>query len=88
MSQAAFGRIHILEENGGSLVGGATKLFQGRKADPPPPRDADLPPKPPGSTVASFKKGLKTLPEGIAQQIGDNVRRAPWKSFLFKYREN
>lgn len=72
--KAAFGRIHVLEENGGSLVGGALKLFQDRKKNPPPPRDADLPPKPAGQTVASFKGGLKTLPEGIAEQIGDNIR--------------
>eukprot|EP00238_Polyblepharides_amylifera_P005945 CAMPEP_0196594364 /NCGR_PEP_ID=MMETSP1081-20130531/78159_1 /TAXON_ID=36882 /ORGANISM="Pyramimonas amylifera, Strain CCMP720" /LENGTH=546 /DNA_ID=CAMNT_0041918615 /DNA_START=135 /DNA_END=1775 /DNA_ORIENTATION=- len=70
--KAAFGKIHILEETGGSLVGGAIKLFQNKKNDPP--RDADLPPKPPGATVASYKKGLKQLPEAIVAQIPDNIR--------------
>jgi oxygen-dependent protoporphyrinogen oxidase len=71
--QAAFGRIHVLEEMGGSLVGGAIKLIQDRKKNPVE-RDADLPPKPAGQTVASYQQGLKTLPEAIAKQIHDKVR--------------
>jgi len=39
-------QIWILEKNGGSLVGGALKLFQDRKNNPPPPRNPALPPKP------------------------------------------
>jgi len=71
--KAAFGRIHVLEEMGGSLVGGAIKLIQDRKKNPVE-RDADLPPKPAGQTVASYQQGLKTLPEAIAKQIHDKVR--------------
>lgn len=52
--KAAFGRIHSLEAEGGSLVGGAIKLIQDRKKNPPPPRDPRLPPKPKGQTVGSF----------------------------------
>jgi hypothetical protein len=55
VTQAAFGRIHILEEMGGSLVGGAIKLFQNRSKNPVE-RDADLPPKPEGQTVASYQQ--------------------------------
>jgi hypothetical protein len=39
-------QIWILEKNGGSLVGGAIKLFQERGKNPGPPRDPRLPPKP------------------------------------------
>ena len=72
--KAAFGKIQILEEKGGSLVGGAIQLFQERKANPPAPRDARLPPKPKGQTVGSFRKGLKMLPEAIAAKLGDTVK--------------
>lgn len=72
--QAAFQRIWILEKNGGSLVGGAIKLFQDRKANPPPPRDPRLPPKPKGQTVGSFKKGLRTLTDAIGEKLKDRVR--------------
>ena len=57
--KAAFGRIQVLEEKGGSLVGGALALAKEKKANPGPPRDAKLPPKPPGATVGSFRKGLQ-----------------------------
>jgi oxygen-dependent protoporphyrinogen oxidase len=62
-------QIWILEKNGGSLVGGAIKLFQDRKANPPPPRDPRLPPKPKGQTVGSFKKGLRTLTDAIGEKV-------------------
>ncbi len=39
-------QIWILEKDGGSLVGGALKLFQDRRKNPPPQRDPRLPPKP------------------------------------------
>jgi protoporphyrinogen/coproporphyrinogen III oxidase len=55
--KGAFGRIQVLEEKGGSLVGGALELMKERKANPPPPRDQKLPPKPAGQTVASFQEG-------------------------------
>lgn len=70
----AISQIWILEKNGGSLVGGAIKLFQDRKANPPPPRDARLPPKPKGQTVGSFRRGLKMLPEAIERNMKDNIR--------------
>ncbi|GBG00321.1 protoporphyrinogen oxidase chloroplastic [Raphidocelis subcapitata] len=76
--KAAFNRIWILEKMGGSLVGGAIKLFQDRKANPPPPRDPRLPPKPKGQTVGSFREGLKTLPEAIGAKLADRVR-CNWK---------
>ncbi|GLC36165.1 fatty-acyl coenzyme A oxidase [Pleodorina starrii] len=76
--KAAFNRIWILEKNGGSLVGGALKLFQDRKKNPPPPRDPRLPPKPKGQTVGSFRLGLKMLPEAIERRISDQVR-VNWK---------
>lgn len=76
--KAAFNRIWILEKNGGSLVGGAIKLFQDRKANPPPPRDPRLPPKPKGQTVGSFNKGLRVLTDAIGAKLQDRVR-LNWK---------
>eukprot|EP01026_Neomeris_dumetosa_P082464 TRINITY_DN9424_c0_g1_i3.p1 TRINITY_DN9424_c0_g1~~TRINITY_DN9424_c0_g1_i3.p1 ORF type:complete len:335 (+),score=51.72 TRINITY_DN9424_c0_g1_i3:698-1702(+) len=72
--KAAFGKIYDLEQKGGSLVGGALKLMQERGSNPPPPRNPDLPPKPEGQTVGSFRKGLKTLPEGIQRKIDEHIR--------------
>ncbi|CAG9460956.1 unnamed protein product [Pedinophyceae sp. YPF-701] len=72
--KAAFGKIHVLEEKGGSLVGGALKLMQERKENPPPPRDPRLPPKPKGQTVGSFRDGLKMLPEAIAKNLEGQIR--------------
>ena len=69
--------MHVLEEKGGSIVGGALKLMKERKANPPPPRDPTLPPKPKGQTVGSFRKGLQTLPEAIARSLQDNIRWVP-----------
>lgn len=37
--KAAFGKVWKLEEIGGSIIGGAFKLIQDRKNNPPPPRD-------------------------------------------------
>ncbi|EFJ43713.1 hypothetical protein VOLCADRAFT_83109 [Volvox carteri f. nagariensis] len=76
--KAAFNRIWILEKDGSSLVGGALKLFQERRKNPPPPRDPRLPPKPKGQTVGSFRLGLKMLPEAIERRIKDQVR-VNWK---------
>ena len=63
-----------LEENGGSIVGGAIKLIRERKANPPPPRDPKLPPKPSGQTVASFKSGIQMLPQAVEAAISDKIR--------------
>lgn len=79
---AAFTRMDLdsqvwnLEDTGGSIVGGAIKLIQKNKANPPPPRDPRLPPKPPGQTVASFRKGLGMLPEAIGRNLSDKIRCA------------
>jgi oxygen-dependent protoporphyrinogen oxidase len=62
-------QIWILEKNGGSLVGGAIKLFQDRKNNPPAPRDPRLPPKPKGQTVGSFNKGLRVLTDAIGAKL-------------------
>jgi oxygen-dependent protoporphyrinogen oxidase len=67
-------QIWILEKQGGSLVGGAIKLFQDRRANPPPPRDERLPPKPKGQTVGSFRNGLQTLPNAIGAKLGGEPR--------------
>ena len=72
--KAAFGKIHVLEEKGGSLVGGALKLMQEKKDTPPPARDPSLPTPPKGQTVGSFREGLQTLPRAIARGLGDAVR--------------
>jgi oxygen-dependent protoporphyrinogen oxidase len=37
--KAAFGKVWRLEDIGGSIIGGAIKLLQERKKNPPPPRD-------------------------------------------------
>ncbi|KAI7846431.1 hypothetical protein COHA_000043 [Chlorella ohadii] len=71
--KAAFGKVYDLEKKGGSIIGGVIKLLQERKANPPPPRNPALPPKPKGQTVGSFRRGLKTLPEAIAAKLGDAV---------------
>ena len=54
-------------------MGGALKLMEERKENPPPPRDPKLPPKPAGQTVASFRKGLQMLPAAIAKKLPDNI---------------
>ena len=72
--KAAFGKVYDLELKGGSIIGGVLKLMQDKKANPPPPRDARLPPKPPGQTVGSFRAGLQTLPEAIAAGMPGAIR--------------
>ena len=75
--KAAFGKIHVLEGKGGSLVGGAIKGIQEKQANPGPPRDPKLPPKPAGATVGSFREGLQTLPIAIAAKLEKHIRRVP-----------
>ncbi|KAI3427137.1 hypothetical protein D9Q98_007074 [Chlorella vulgaris] len=72
--KAAFGKVYDLEKKGGSIIGGVFKLIQERKANPPPPRNPSLPPKPAGQTVGSFRRGLRTLPDAMAARLGDAVR--------------
>ncbi|KAG0612173.1 hypothetical protein M758_6G008000 [Ceratodon purpureus] len=80
--KAAFGKVWKLEEIGGSIIGGTFKMIQDKKNNPPPPRDERLP-KPKGQTVGSFKKGLITLPNAIAAQLGDKVK-VNWKLTTIK----
>lgn len=75
--KAAFGRVWRLEEMGGSIIGGTFKLIQEKKNNPAAPRDPRLP-KPKGQTVGSFRKGLMTLPKGIAEKLGSSVK-LNWK---------
>ena len=49
-------------------------MFQAKKANPSPPRDARLPPKPKGQTVGSFNKGLRVLTDAIGRNIKDSTR--------------
>lgn len=74
--QAALLQVYDLEQKGGSIIGGVLKLLQARRKNPPPPRDARLPPKPKGQTVGSFRNGLQTLPEAVAAKLSDKIRRA------------
>lgn len=67
-------KVYDLEQKGGSIIGGVLKLLQGRKKNPPPPRDPKLPPKPKGQTVGSFRKGLQSLPEAIAHNMQQYIR--------------
>ena len=76
--KAAFGKIWILEKNGGSLVGGALELMKDKKANPAPPRDPKLPTPPKGQTVGSFRKGLQTLPNAIGASLGSSKVKTEW----------
>ena len=57
--------------------GGTIKSLQERKSNPPPAWDADLP-KPKGQTVASFRKGLITFPNGLAARLGADRVKCSW----------
>ncbi|KAL4430008.1 hypothetical protein ABPG77_004378 [Micractinium sp. CCAP 211/92] len=72
--KAAFGKVYDLEKKGGSIIGGVIKLIQERRANPPPPRNPALPPKPKGQTVGSFRRGLRTLTDAMAAKLGGAVR--------------
>ena len=67
-------QITALEKNGGTILGGALKLFRDRKKNPGPPRDPSLPPKPKGQTVGSFTGGLRMLPDAIARKMESKLR--------------
>ncbi|WCJ22593.1 Protoporphyrinogen oxidase chloroplastic [Euphorbia peplus] len=75
--KAAFGKVWMLEQKGGSIIGGAFKTIQEKNKTEKPPRDPRLP-KPKGQTVGSFRKGLTMLPEAIASRLGSNVKLS-WK---------
>ena len=76
-SVAATGRVQRLEPLGGSLVAGAI-MAQKEAAQNKKPRDPRLP-EVKGQTVGSFRGGLKTFPEGLAKQLGDDVVKCNWK---------
>ncbi|XXG84717.1 hypothetical protein AAC387_Pa10g2174 [Persea americana] len=75
--KAAFGKVWKLEQNGGSIIGGAFQAIQERNKNPKAPRDPRLP-KPKGQTVGSFKKGLAMLPDAISKRLGSKVKLS-WK---------
>lgn len=66
--------MYALEKAGGSIIAGVIKQIQAKRANPPPPRDARLPPKPAGQTVGSFRRGLQSLPRAIAGKQADRIR--------------
>lgn len=75
--KAAFGKVWKLEQNGGSIIGGAFQAIQERNKNPKAPRDPRLP-KPKGQTVGSFKKGLAMLPDAMSKRLGSKVKLS-WK---------
>ncbi|PRQ45025.1 putative protoporphyrinogen oxidase [Rosa chinensis] len=75
--KAAFGKVWNLEQNGGSIIGGAFKAIQERNRAPKTPRDPRLP-KPKGQTVGSLRKGLSMLPDALSSRLGDKVKLS-WK---------
>ena len=46
---------------------------QEKSGKPTLPRNPALPPKPPGQTVGSFRRGLRTLPDAMAAKLGSAV---------------
>ncbi len=80
-------QVYDLEKKGGSIIAGVLKLMQERKANPPPPRDARLPPKPAGQTVGSFRAGLQMLPEAIARNLQQHIRSVCsfWQNYLHRW---
>ena len=76
-------QITALEKNGGTILGGALKLFRDRKKNPGPPRDPSLPPKPKGQTVGSFTGGLRMLPDAIARKMESKLRSDNKPSILW-----
>uniref|UniRef100_A0A7N0VFD0 Protoporphyrinogen oxidase n=1 Tax=Kalanchoe fedtschenkoi TaxID=63787 RepID=A0A7N0VFD0_KALFE len=71
--KAAFGKVWKLEQDGGSIIGGALKAVQGKSSSSKPTRDPRLP-KPKGQTVGSFRKGLSMLPDAISARLGRKLK--------------
>ncbi|CAM8936824.1 unnamed protein product [Rhodiola kirilowii] len=71
--KAAFGKVWKLEQNGGSIIGGALEAFRGKSSSSIPTRDPHLP-KPKGQTVGSFRKGLAMLPDAISARLGSKLK--------------
>ena len=72
-----FGTADVLIEQAESIIVGISKA---------PPRDADLPPKPKGQTVASFRSGLKMLPEAMETFLGPDVVKTG-EIYVYRHRE-
>ena len=75
--KAAFGKVWKLEDQGGSIIGGTIKGLRAAQANPAAPWPSDLP-KPKGQTVASFRRGLATFPEGLAAKLGPERVVTSW----------
>ncbi|KAI3819175.1 hypothetical protein L1987_13000 [Smallanthus sonchifolius] len=84
--KAAFGKVWKLEQNGGSIIGGAIKAIQEKNSSTKPPRDPRLP-KPKGQTVGSFRKGQSMLPNAISKRLGSRVKLS-WKLISISKLEN
>nr|GEX36984.1 protoporphyrinogen oxidase 1, chloroplastic [Tanacetum cinerariifolium] len=86
--KAAFGKVWKLEQNGGSIVGGAFKAIQQRNKNKntKPARDPRLP-TPKGQTVGSFRKGQAMLPKAISEKLGSRVKLS-WKLIGISKLEN
>ncbi|GKC13817.1 protoporphyrinogen oxidase 1, chloroplastic, partial [Tanacetum coccineum] len=88
--KAAFGKVWKLEQNGGSIVGGAFKAIQQRNKNKStkPPRDPKKRlPTPKGQTVGSFRKGQAMLPKAISEKLGSRVKLS-WKLIGISKLEN
>ena len=83
--KAAFGKVYDLEKNGGSIIGGVIKLLKNK--GPAQERDPRLPPKPKGQTVGSFRRGLQTLPNAIAEKLSHCIRTS-WKLTAIKKKKD
>ncbi|MBK4729107.1 protoporphyrinogen oxidase [Oxynema sp. CENA135] len=71
-ARAAFGRVARMAEAGGGLVAGAIRTSRQKpktKATPDPNV-----PQPKRGQLGSFRRGLATLPEAIADRLGDAVQ--------------
>ncbi|CAK9142263.1 unnamed protein product [Ilex paraguariensis] len=75
--KAAFGKVWKLEQNGGSVIGGTSKVIWEKIRNPKTAPNPRLP-TPKGQTVGSFRKGLTMLPEAISKSLGSKVNLS-WK---------
>lgn len=62
----AFNKMYDLEQNYGSLIGGAILGAKERKNRPDRPKD--------GAKMFSFEEGLDTLPKKLAERLDDSLR--------------
>uniref|UniRef100_A0A7N0V7C0 Protoporphyrinogen oxidase n=1 Tax=Kalanchoe fedtschenkoi TaxID=63787 RepID=A0A7N0V7C0_KALFE len=71
--KAAFGKVWKLEQDGGSIIGGALKAVRGKSISSKSTRDPRLP-NLKGQTVGSFNKGLTMLPDAISARLGRKLK--------------